>query len=77
VQEREWARRGVRQEAYQIIVRTNEGTSDVVWDSGRVASSEVAHQRYQGPPLRSLTPYQWQVRQPPPPKVVAAAAYIS
>jgi hypothetical protein len=32
-----------------------------MWDSGVVASSEVTHHRYNGKPLRSLTPYRWRV----------------
>jgi len=53
--------RGRRQEAYQIIIWTNEnGVKRIVWDSGRVASTEVTHQRYQGSRLRSLTTYEWQ-----------------
>lgn len=49
------------QSAYQISV-TKAGDGAVVWDSGKVTSSEQAYVPYGGPPLASQTSYSWRVR---------------
>jgi alpha-L-rhamnosidase len=58
--------RGVVQSAYQVRVAASEGGlragRDLVWDSGRVASSESTQRVYEGPPLASERRYFWQVR---------------
>jgi alpha-L-rhamnosidase len=58
--------RGVVQSAYQVRVAGRERSlragRDLVWDSGRVASSESIHRAYDGPPLASARRYFWQVR---------------
>jgi len=58
--------RGVTQSAYQVRVARSEralqGGSDLVWDTGRVASDESIQRAYEGPPLRSGQRYHWQVR---------------
>jgi len=58
--------RGLVQSAYQVRVagreRSLRGGQDLVWDSGRVASSESIHRAYEGPPLQSARRYFWQVR---------------
>ena len=60
------AARGVTQSAYEIRVATSEpglqSARGVVWDSGRVASSDSIHRVYEGPPLQSAHRYYWQVR---------------
>ena len=58
--------RGWRQHAYQIRVAhspaaLNQG-KDLIWDSGKVASTESLHRVYAGPPLQSGKRYFWQVR---------------
>ena len=58
--------RGVTQSAYQVRVSTSERSlragHDLLWDSGRVASSESIHRAYDGPPLSSGQRYFWQAR---------------
>jgi alpha-L-rhamnosidase len=58
--------RGIIQSAYQVRVsRSREGlsrTSDLVWDSGRISSSDSIQQAYGGPALHSGQRYFWQVR---------------
>lgn len=58
--------RGTIQSAYQVRVsRSREGlsrTSDLVWDSGRISSSDSIQQAYVGPALHSGQRYFWQVR---------------
>ena len=58
--------RGIVQSAYQLRVAGRERSlsagHDLVWDSGRVASSESIHRAYDGPPLQSARRYFWQVR---------------
>jgi alpha-L-rhamnosidase len=49
------------QSAYQIsVVKAADGA--VVWDSGKIASSEQAYVAYGGPPLAGQTSYSWSVR---------------
>lgn len=50
---------GVTQTAYQIVCKRGE---DIVWDSGKVASSSMTHIRYAGRPLRSRDCITWSVR---------------
>jgi len=52
-------RRGARQTAYQIKV-TSDG--DVLWDSGKVASSQTAQVEYNGAPLKSAIVCEWSLR---------------
>ncbi len=59
-------RRGASQSAYQIQVASRpellrDGRADM-WDSGKVASSQNLHIRYEGKPLQSRTTYYWRVR---------------
>jgi alpha-L-rhamnosidase len=49
------------QTAYQIVV-TRDGDPAVVWDSGKVASSEQAYVGYAGPSLANQSSYSWSVR---------------
>src|SRR5581483_3841251 len=59
-------RRGARQTAYQIRAASNptalDGDTNLVWDSGRVASAQSAHVVYGGPPARSRERVYWRVR---------------
>jgi alpha-L-rhamnosidase len=52
---------GEEQTAYQIRV-WRESDGELVWDSGRVASSQQSYVRYAGPPLASATSHTWSVR---------------
>ncbi|MGC9359729.1 MAG: family 78 glycoside hydrolase catalytic domain, partial [Anaerolineae bacterium] len=52
-------RRGVRQSAYQIVVREGD---DVLWDTERVESDQSIQVPYEGPVLRSRQRVNWQVR---------------
>ena len=58
--------RGVMQSAYEIRVASSERAlgagRDLVWESGRVTSSESIHRVYDGPALQSARRYYWQVR---------------
>lgn len=58
--------RGVMQEAYEILVATDEalledGVGDV-WSSGRTESEQSTWVEYQGKPLQSGKPYWWKVK---------------
>src|SRR5689334_13855042 len=60
------ARRGARQTAYQIRAGANpnaltEGT-DVIWDTGRIASDQSIQVPYNGRPLGSGERVWWQVQ---------------
>jgi alpha-L-rhamnosidase len=60
------AERGQRQTAYQILVASSDrdlaaDTGDL-WDSGKVASDESLHIRYQGKELQSSQQVFWKVR---------------
>ena len=50
---------GIRQTAYQIICKRG---NEIVWDSGKVASSSMTHIRYAGQPLRSRDAVTWSVQ---------------
>ena len=58
--------RGAVQSAYQIIVARSQpafdNAGDVVWDSGKVASSEQYGVMYAGAALEKTTKYWWKVR---------------
>lgn len=55
-------RRGARQSSYRVrVTQFGAGGSLVVWDSGRVSSSETAAVVYRGAPLVSSTAYAWTV----------------
>jgi alpha-L-rhamnosidase len=58
--------RNVRQSAYQIRVARSAGdlrtARQLMWDSGRVASSESIHRVYEGKPLASGQRYVWEVQ---------------
>lgn len=47
------------QTAYQLVVKCKQ---DVVWDSGKIPSSDMAGITYQGKPLQPRTQYTWQVK---------------
>src|SRR5688572_16354626 len=49
------------QSARQIHV-WREGSSAILWDSGKVRSSEPSYVEYAGPPLRPGAAYAWKVR---------------
>ena len=54
-----------RQTGYQVRMATSERRLDrgqLLWDSGKVRSSQQANVRYGGPPLRSRQTVVWQVR---------------
>jgi len=52
--------RGQKQTAFQIVVRNSEG--NLMWDSGKIKSSESSHVKYEGKPLKSSSDYYWKVR---------------
>jgi alpha-L-rhamnosidase len=57
--------RDVTQSAYEIRVGTGLDVSrgrNIVWNSGKVTSSQSTHVRYGGPPLQSRQRLYWQVR---------------
>lgn len=58
--------RGRRQTGYQILVASSEARlareEGDLWDSGRVASDETTHVRYEGRPLESSQQVFWKVR---------------
>src|SRR5512135_2650871 len=58
--------RNVRQTAYQIVVAASSEalvrSAALLWDSGRVASSETIHVEYHGRPLASRMRCYWKVR---------------
>jgi len=58
--------RGVAQSAYEIRVARNEASlsagEELVWDSGKLASSQSIQQSYAGPELQSRQRYFWQVK---------------
>lgn len=49
---------GVAQTAYRIVVRRND---DIVWDTGKVPSSQMLHHRYDGSALHSRDRVEWAV----------------
>ncbi len=49
--------RAFRQSAYEITVRTDDGTT--VWKSGKVQSARQNQIRYEGSPLQSHSSYEW------------------
>lgn len=55
-------RRGAFQSRYQIVVSAAEGSSAVLWDSGKIASNRQAFVRYGGPRPAADTRYRWTVR---------------
>ncbi len=50
---------GVSQTAYQILAVNDDG--EVMWDTGRVTSSQMTHIRYEGKPLKSRDRIIWKV----------------
>lgn len=52
--------RGQRQTAYQILVY--DSSDKLMWDSGKVVSSESSHVTYAGKRLKSSSDYSWKVR---------------
>jgi len=63
---RDPAARGLRQNAYQVLVATRADRLDAraadLWDSGRVASSEQLHIEYSGAPLTGRQQCFWKAR---------------
>src|SRR4030095_14809489 len=59
-------RRGVAQSAYQVRVALTDADlragKNLLWDSGRITSSESIHVPYSGSPLKSQERCYWQVR---------------
>ncbi|MBP2655645.1 MAG: alpha-L-rhamnosidase [Firmicutes bacterium] len=60
------SRRGMLQTAYQVIVaktlETLDQLTDLVWDTGKVASAQSINCEYDGPALQSRQRYYWKVR---------------
>ncbi|MBX2925535.1 MAG: glycoside hydrolase family 78 protein [Chitinophagaceae bacterium] len=58
--------RGKSQKAYQVIVADNEETigknEGNIWNSGKVASNESFHIRFNGKPLQSGKDYYWKLK---------------
>lgn len=58
--------RSAVQTAYRILVASSPGKLEQddgdLWDTGKTASSESAHIRYEGLPLQADTAYYWKVR---------------
>ncbi len=52
-------RQGTKQTAYQIVINSG---SDVIWDTGKVKSSQSVHIVYNGPALASGQRVSWKVR---------------
>ena len=52
--------RGQKQTAYQVVVSDSDG--NLMWNSGKIESSESSHIKYAGKPLRSSSDYYWKVR---------------
>jgi alpha-L-rhamnosidase len=52
-------KRGTRQTAYQIIA---ESANEIIWDTGKVNSSQSIHVAYDGPYLGSAQRVDWRVR---------------
>lgn len=52
--------RGQYQKAYQVLVYDSE--ENLMWDSGKIVSSESSHVKYAGKPLKSSSNYYWKVR---------------
>src|SRR5712692_3070034 len=59
-------KRNTMQAAYQVQVASSEANltraTDLLWDSGKVASDASVFVDYGGPPMGSRTPYYWHVR---------------
>ncbi len=58
-------RRGARQQAYRVVVSgpvVGPGPAPVVWDSGKVVSSDQASVPYAGSPLAPDSAYRWTVQ---------------
>lgn len=56
-------RQGIKQSAYQIVVTKGEdASSEVVWDSGKVESSDSVNVPYGGKPLESRERLYWRVK---------------
>ncbi len=53
-------KRGQKQVAYQIVVSNSEGK--LMWNSGKVKSSESSYVKYAGKALKSSSDYYWKVR---------------
>lgn len=49
------------QTAYEIVV-TDEVTDEIVWDSGKILSSEQSYVKYEGNTLDDGHPYSWKVK---------------
>jgi alpha-L-rhamnosidase len=58
----ESSERGQYQTAYQILVSTNESYLDIIWDSGKIISSETSQIIYEGIKLKSNSNYFWKVQ---------------
>ena len=58
--------RNLQQASYRICIGTSKARLrqkvGLIWDSGRIASSDYWQRPYTGPPLRSRTTYYWQVQ---------------
>jgi len=54
--------RGVMQKAYQVVVSESKNGDALVWDSGKVFSSDSVHVEYAGAELASRQRYYWKVR---------------
>ena len=50
---------GTKQTAYQIIAKSG---GQIIWDTGKVASSRMTHIPYEGKPLHSREKVTWSVK---------------
>lgn len=55
-------RRGIKQQAYQLVVSDAADFSLSLWDTGRVESDQSLHIEYAGPTLQSRTRYYYRVQ---------------
>lgn len=54
--------RGQKQTAYQVLVSKNKELSNIIWDSGKVLSSNTNQVSYDGEKLESHSDYFWKVK---------------
>ena len=53
--------RAARQSAFRVIVAEDTRLKNVIWDSGKLLSSDETSLKYNGPPLRTAKTYFWRV----------------
>lgn len=55
-------RRDFQQTAYQLQVAKSDGFEDIIWDTGKVDSSQSIHVKYQGSALQARTRYFYRIK---------------